>query len=117
MKNVVKMGICLAMVLCSSQSFANSRFGPVRIVSVSVTDADTLVVNIDSNGEQKHTEQCDVGRETNLIINPDSPYYREMFSIALSAHASGKKISGWVNGCQSFWSYKAPKLKSITILE
>lgn len=101
----------------SQFSWANSSFGPVTINSVIVHDADMLVVKIDIDGEKKHSEQCDSGRENTLVINPDSPYEKEMFAIALAAKASGKKITGWVNGCYSYWSYKAPKMTVISISE
>lgn len=98
-------------------SSANSSFGPVTIKSVTVHDANMLVVKIDDNGEKKHSEQCDPTRATALIINPGSPYEKEMFAIALAAKASGRKITGWVSGCHSYWSYKAPKMTVISIVE
>ncbi|GAB1624094.1 hypothetical protein AAOGI_41440 [Agarivorans albus] len=107
----------LFSLLFSSTSFANSPFGPVEVLSVSVSDANMLVVSIADNGERKHTETCDANRSRSLVINPQSPYEKEMFSIALTAKASGKKITGWVNGCHAFWSYKAPKLTVISIVE
>jgi len=105
------------MLMASGKSFANSPFGPVEIDSIIVHDAKMLVITIKPDGGIKHTESCDVGRENNLVINQDSPYQKEMFAIALAAKSQGKKISGWVNGCHQFWSYKAPKLTLISFSE
>lgn len=117
MRYIAKNLFSIIAVSAAVNVCANSAFGPVRIVSVAVHDANMLVVNIADDGVKKHTEQCDSGRERSLIINKDSPYEREMFSIALAAKASGKPISGWANGCHSFWSYKSPKLTVISIVD
>lgn len=116
MKITIK-ALYISIAIVAMPAFANSPFGPVTIRSVGVSDANMLVINISSDGMKKHTEQCDSNRTTQLVINPDSPYEKEMFSIALAAHASGKKIAGWANGCHSFWSYKAPKMTVISIVE
>ncbi|MDO6708191.1 hypothetical protein [Photobacterium sp. 1_MG-2023] len=96
---------------------ANSDFGPVQVKSVTVHDAHMIIVEIAGDGAKKHTEQCDDGRERQLIINKDSPYEKEMFSVALAAKASGKSITGWANGCHAFWDYKAPKLTVIALVD
>jgi len=75
-----------------------------------------LVITIATDGDKKHTEQCDSGRERTLVLNKNSPYEKEMFAIALAAKASGRKITRWVNGCHAYWSYKAPKLTVISIV-
>lgn len=115
---MTKHFLCFAILLIfSSVSMANSKFGPVKVISITVSDANMLIVNIDPNATDKHTEICDTGRENQLVIDPSSPYEKEMFSIALTAKASGKNITGWVNGCHQFWSYKAPKITVISIME
>jgi len=62
----------------------------VSVVSVTVHDAHMLTVNIATDGDKSHTEQCDTGRERALVLNQSSPYEKEMFAIALAAKASGK---------------------------
>ena len=107
----------IALVIHSAPSFSNSSFGPVNVISVSVSDFNMLTLEIDPNAANKHTEQCDIERKNQLVINPSSPYEKEMFSIALAAKASGKSITGWVNGCHTFGAYKAPKMTVISIKE
>ncbi len=107
----------IAIFMASISASANSPFGPVKIKELGVSDFNMMVVKIESNGDQKHTEQCDPGREETLVINTESPYEKEMFSIALAAHASGKHIKGWANGCHIFGNnYKSPKMTVITIV-
>ena len=117
MFRIIKISIPSVLLLVTLPILANSSFGPVKVKSVSVSDANMLVVNIQSDGTNKHTEQCDVGRKNSLIINKNSPYQKEMFAIALAAKASGKSITGWVNGCHSYWNYKAPKMTVISLVE
>lgn len=107
--------LTIVLLTFSTISIANSPFGPVKVRSVGVSDAGFLVVNIQADGQRKHTEQCDSGRENQLIIPPGHKFEKEMFSIALAAKSSDRSITGWVNGCHAFWSYKSPKLTVIVL--
>ncbi len=115
MNSIIKILYFSMLVLISNSVLANSSFGPVKIENVYVSDANILVIKIQSDGASSHSEQCDAGRERDLAINQESPYEKEMFSIALTAFAAGKSITGYVNGCHNFWNYKMPKLTVISV--
>jgi len=74
------LGFLGALLSCSVM--ANSSFGPVGIKSVAISDFNMIVVTIESDGEKKHSEQCDETRKESLIINTASPYEKEMYSLA-----------------------------------
>ncbi len=116
-KKINQKIVCAAALLMTPFVSANSDFGPVKVESVTVHDSNMIIVKIAPDGVKRHTEQCDKDRERLLVINKESPYEKEMFSIALTAKASGKSITGWVNGCHEFWNYKAPKLTVITLVD
>jgi len=108
MKNLI-----LATLFISNLASANSSFGSQTTSAVTVHDSGYLMVQLDSNS---HSESCaDSGRENIIILNPSSPNLKEMYSTALAAHMSGKKLYGWVNGCVSFWGRNYPKATYISV--
>ncbi len=113
----LKLAILLSVfifTISANASAPNNSFGPVKIVKVSVSDFKILVVDIEPNAPNQHVADCDDSRKNQLVIDPASPYEKEMFSIALVAMASGKKISGWVNGCHIYGNnYRSPKMTVI----
>jgi hypothetical protein len=102
--------IMLITFFISNLASANSSFGSQTTSSVTVHDSGYLMVQLD---DSSHVESCaDSARKNTLILNPGSPNLKEMYSTALAAHMSGKKLSGWVNGCVSFWGRNYQKQQS-----
>ena len=105
--------ISVLLIFVSSNSLGNSSFGTQRITAVTVHDSGNLIVTIAGNS---HSETCpDENRVNTLVLNPDSPHLKEMYATSLAAYLTGKAISGWVNGCVTFWGYNLPKATVISI--
>ena len=115
------VALTLATSVLSLPSFANSKFGPARVIGVGISDAPKLTVTfelIDPATGQMHSEPCDTNLAYAVTINPDSEFRDHMFSLAVAAKASGKPIYGWVNGCHTFDGIKkSPKLTVLSLSE
>lgn len=103
MKN---LGVLLLLALFSCSVSANSSFGNQVITAVTVHDSGHLMVTLQ---QVTHSESCATESQRNtLILNPNSPHLKEMYSTVLAAYLSGRTIFGWVNGCKTVNSRSYP---------
>lgn len=116
MTGMVTMKWCLglAMTFMCQLAIGNSSFGTQNVSAVTVHDSGYLMITLEA---ASHTESCaDSDRTHSLILNPDSPHLAEMYSTALAAYMSGKRLYGWVNGCIVVWGkYSYPKATVISV--
>jgi len=94
-----KKYLLMAAMFVSAGVNANSSFGNQVITAVTVHDSGNLMVTLET---VSHSESCaSEARRNTVILNPSSPYQKEMYSTALAAYMSGKTLYGWVNGCMT----------------
>lgn len=99
-------GITLALVFLPHLAQANSSFGNQVVTAVTVHDSGHLMVTLQA---VSHSESCATeDRKNTVILNPASPYLKEMYSTALAAYLSGRTLYGWVKGCKTVNSRQYP---------
>lgn len=98
--------IFLFVALLPCFATANSTFGNQVITAVTVHDSGHLMVTLQA---VSHSEFCATEDKKNtVILNPNSPNLKEMYSMALAAYLSGRRLYGWVNGCKTVNSKHYP---------
>lgn len=106
-------GAMLALSVTSLPSHANSPFEATTIRALSIHDSN-LYVLIEVQAKVGGAENCP---STTLVLDKNWPSYKEMYTAALTATATGQPIRGWVNGCtQIYSSPMMPKLTVLTLL-
>lgn len=96
---MIKKCLFITSIFLSAGVNANSSFGNQVITAVTVHDSGNLMVTLET---VSHNESCaSEARKNTVILNPNSPHLKEMYSTALAAYMSGKTLYGWVNGCMT----------------
>lgn len=88
-------------VALSGGVHANSPNGTQDVVSVGIHDSGHALITLAGSS---HTEGCSTPNLKNIVLIPNTnPNFKAMYATALLALATGRPISGWVNGCTDVW--------------
>lgn len=81
---------------------ANSPNGTQDVVAVGIHDSGHALITLAGSS---HTEGCStLAHLKNIVLIPNTnPNFKAMYATALLALATGRPISGWVNGCTDVW--------------
>jgi predicted transcriptional regulator len=110
MKNI---GIISIFMLFPYLASANSSFGNQVVTAITVHDSGHLMVTLE---QVSHSESCATdGQKNTVILNPNSPHLKEMYSTAMAAYVSGRNLFGWVNGCKTVNSRSYPIATLVSI--
>lgn len=96
----IYIGLLLLTVFIA-EARGNSSNGTNAIVSLGIHDSGNAIVELATSA---NTEGCSTPSLKNLIlIQKTNPNFKEMYATAIFAMATGRPITGWVNGCTDVW--------------
>lgn len=104
--------VLLTQLLASASALANSGNGLQEVVAVGIHDSGHATVTLSG---ADNTEQCATPGHANLVlIHKDHPHFKLFYATAMTALVTGKKASGWVNGCVDVWGTGTLKIPRAT---
>jgi hypothetical protein len=92
LRGVLGVLVVTFLVLVGSAEVEAGWIGPLTVVGVDVGDTNALIVKL-SGG-------TGCGTKLGKVYN-DQLYYKEVLSVALAAHLSGKEVYVWTHGCDA----------------
>lgn len=89
--------VSTTLAVCGAPCRANSPNGTQAVLSVGIHDSGHAIVTL---GGSSNTEGCASASAVNMVlIAKTNSNFKAMYATALTALSSGRKLSGWVNGC------------------
>jgi hypothetical protein len=96
-------------------AYAGSNNGNNEVLSVVIHDSGHAVVEFATSS---HTEACAAPSLKNYIAIPQThPHFKILYATALTALATGRRLSGWVDGCTSLYGNMVPTVLTMGILK
>jgi len=115
----IKVGastLLLALAGITSSAQANSNNGLYDVQSVILHETGHAIVIL--NGSD-NTEGCATpGNRNQILLDKNDARFKIMYTTALFALGSGKKLAAWVSNCQDVWgdgSLKIAYVRSLSV--
>lgn len=101
MKKFLFVFIYAVACLFSVHTSANSSNGTHEILHINLHDSGHIFLTLSGHS---NTEGCGNTSTRNIVvIDKGYIHAKAMYAMALTALSSGKKVTGWTNGCVDVW--------------